>query len=142
MSPDEFLSRLQKVKRTGPDRWLALCPAHDDRHPSLNVRIQADGTKLVICRSGCDQEEIRLAMGCEWADFYPEKSTGVYDRKLPRAFPVSDVVEALEHEVMIVAVCACDIAAGKALSKEDKDRVLLASQRIANAKEMLLGNRR
>lgn len=142
MSPEDFLSRLEKVKRTGPNRWLALCPAHEDRTPSLNVRIEPDGTKLVICRAGCDTQSVREAMGCEWSDFFPEKSTGVYDRKLPRAFPVSDVVEALEHEVMIVAVCACDIAAGKSLSKEDKDRVLLASQRISNAKEMLLGNRR
>lgn len=142
MSPDDFLSRLLQVKRTGPNRWLALCPAHDDRKPSLNVRIEPDGTKLVICRAGCDQEEIRHAMGCEWADFYPEKSTGVYDRKLPRAFTTAEIFEALETEITIVALIACDIAADKPVSKEDKDRVLVASQRILAAKEMTLGNRR
>lgn len=142
MSPDEFLSRLQKVRRIGADRWIACCPAHEDKHPSLNVKIDADGTKLVVCRAGCTQEEIRHSMGCGWADFFPEKSTGIYDRKIDRAFPVSDVFSALQQEVMIVAVCACDVAAGKEISKEDKERVLLASQRIFAAQEMALGNRR
>jgi hypothetical protein len=141
LSPEDFLSRLEKVKRTGPNRWLALCPAHEDRTPSLNVRIEPDGTKLVICRAGCDTQAVREAMGCEWSDFFPEKSTGVYDRKLPRAFTASEILEALEQEVTIVAICACDVAAGKPISTEDKERVLLASQRILAAKEMTLGNR-
>lgn len=142
MSPDEFLSRLQKTRRIGANRWVACCPAHEDKHPSLNVKIDPDGTKLVICRAGCTQDEIRSAMGCGWADFFPEKSTGVYERKLERTFPVSDVFTALQQEVMIVAVCASDVANGKAISQEDKDRVLLASQRIFAAQEMVLGTRR
>lgn len=142
MTDDEFLSRLQRVKRTGANRWIAICPAHEDRRPSLNVRIEPDGTKLVVCRAGCENNAIRDAMGCEWADFFPEKSNGVYDRKLPRAFSAGEVLEALETEVTIVALLACDIAAGKTASKEDKDRALLASQRILAAKEMTSGNSR
>jgi hypothetical protein len=142
MSPEDFLMRLQNVRRTGPNRWIACCPAHDDRHPSLNVKIEPDGTKLVICRSGCDNHSIREAMGCEWSDFFPEKSTGVYDRKLPRAFTAAEVLSALETEVTIVALLASDVAAGKPVSKEDKDRCLLASQRILAAKEMDVGYRR
>lgn len=142
MNDEDFLSRLQGVKRTGANRWLALCPAHDDRSPSLNVRIEPDGTKLVVCRAGCENNAIREAMGCEWRDFFPEKSTGVYDRKLPRAFSAGEVLQALDIEVTIVAVLACDVAAGKPVSVEDKDRLLLAVERIKAAKEMALGNRR
>jgi len=142
LSPEEFLSRLKNVRQMGSNRWLASCPAHDDQHPSLNVRIEPDGTKLVVCRAMCENDAIREAMGCEWEDFFPEKSTGVYDRKLERAFPASDVLHALASETMIVAICACDIAAGKELSKEDKDRVLIAVDRIKAAQEMVLGNRR
>jgi len=32
---DILLARLDGVKRTGPDRWIARCPAHDDKRPSL-----------------------------------------------------------------------------------------------------------
>ena len=35
MNADTLLSRLDKVKLTGPDKWVARCPAHDDRGPSL-----------------------------------------------------------------------------------------------------------
>ena len=39
---DCVLSRLERVKRTGPDRWVAQCPAHDDRRPSLSIRKAED----------------------------------------------------------------------------------------------------
>jgi hypothetical protein len=52
------------------------------------------------------------------------------------------VLSALETEVTIVALLASDVAAGKPVSQEDKDRCLLASQRILAAKEMDVGYRR
>ena len=39
---DCVLSRLERVKHTGPDRWVAQCPAHDDRRPSLSIRKAED----------------------------------------------------------------------------------------------------
>ncbi len=30
-----LIDRLSGVKRTGPGRWLARCPAHDDSRASL-----------------------------------------------------------------------------------------------------------
>jgi putative DNA primase/helicase len=35
--------------------WIARCPAHDDREPSLAVREGEDGRVLVRCHAGCDQ---------------------------------------------------------------------------------------
>ncbi len=43
MTADVLLSRLDGACRTGPGRWIARCPAHDDRHPSLAVRELEDG---------------------------------------------------------------------------------------------------
>jgi putative DNA primase/helicase len=34
--------------------WIAKCPAHDDRTPSLSLR-EADGEVLVHCHAGCEQ---------------------------------------------------------------------------------------
>jgi hypothetical protein len=141
LSAERLLSRLQKVRRVGPGRWLASCPAHEDKSPSLNVKEEPDGTLLVICRAGCENDAIREAAGLEWADFFPEKSTGVYDRKLGRAFPAADILLALADETMIVAIVACDIANGRGMSIEDHDRVLIAAQRILAAKDMALGER-
>ncbi|MHB1750988.1 MAG: CHC2 zinc finger domain-containing protein, partial [Acidithiobacillus sp.] len=47
------LSRLHKVKRTGADKWQALCPAHDDHTPSLSIKEADDGKVLLKCWAGC-----------------------------------------------------------------------------------------
>lgn len=42
--------------------WMAPCPAHDDRKPSLSIR-EADGGKVLIrCHAGCDQERVIAAL--------------------------------------------------------------------------------
>ena len=50
---DAVLSRLQGVRAEG-QAWVALCPAHEDRKPSLRVAEGDDGRVLVKCRAGCD----------------------------------------------------------------------------------------
>ena len=42
--------------------WIARCPAHDDRHPSLSIADTKDGKVLVRCHAGCDQERIIAAL--------------------------------------------------------------------------------
>src|SRR5690348_13166254 len=49
--------------------WIASCPTHDDRTPSLSIR-DANGKVLVCCHAGCDQERIiaELRRRDLWAD--------------------------------------------------------------------------
>ena len=42
--------------------WMARCPAHDDRTPSLSIRDADDGKVLVHCHAGCDQERVIAAL--------------------------------------------------------------------------------
>jgi putative DNA primase/helicase len=42
--------------------WMARCPAHDDREPSLSIRDADDGTVLVRCHAGCDQGQVIAAL--------------------------------------------------------------------------------
>lgn len=34
-------------------RWMAQCPAHDDRNPSLSITENADGSLILYCFAGC-----------------------------------------------------------------------------------------
>ena len=43
MTAVALLDRLDKVRPTGAGTWVARCPAHDDRGPSLSVRELDDG---------------------------------------------------------------------------------------------------
>lgn len=45
------------AKRVGAG-WIARCPAHDDRNPSLSIRATADGTAILKCFAGCERSAI------------------------------------------------------------------------------------
>jgi putative DNA primase/helicase len=42
--------------------WLARCPAHDDRTPSLSIRNADNGKVLARCHAGCDQQRVLAAL--------------------------------------------------------------------------------
>lgn len=50
----EAISRALGGRRTGT-HWMAPCPGHEDRNPSLSIRDADDGKVLVHCHAGCDQ---------------------------------------------------------------------------------------
>ena len=67
-------STLQGVRK-GVRGWIACCPSHTDRHPSLSIGLGKDGRVLVHCFAGCSSEAIVSAMGLQMADLFPEQPT-------------------------------------------------------------------
>ncbi len=62
MTAEDFANLVQ-ARSAGRNRWLARCPAHDDRSPSLAIT-QGDRGVLVRCWSnGCTVEAICAALG-------------------------------------------------------------------------------
>ena len=53
----ETLARALGGRRTG-SHWMAPCPTHEDRDPSLSIRDADDGKVLVHCHAGCDQSVV------------------------------------------------------------------------------------
>ena len=51
--------------------WVAHCPAHDDRTPSLSVRDFTDGKVLLRCHAGCEQGRVIAALRARnlWTGF-------------------------------------------------------------------------
>lgn len=137
MTGDEFVSRLERVKRTGRGTWLARCPGHEDRTPSLTVREVEDGRILLHCFAGCDVAAITGALGVELHDLFPAEPIE-YAKPLRRPFPAADVLEALQFELEVIAICAGDLAAGRALSEQDAARMKLARERFKNARSLAL----
>jgi hypothetical protein len=59
----DVLSRLSGVRELGTGKgWIALCPAHEDRKPSLRIAEGSDGRVLLHCFAGCSPEEIVRAI--------------------------------------------------------------------------------
>lgn len=136
MTADTLLSRLEKVKRTGQNRWQACCPAHPDRRPSLHIRETDDGRVLVHCFTGCDVHSIVAAVGLELTDLFPEKfDADVHHQTGQRRdrFPATAVLRTLAFEVSIVVLAAEQLHTRGFLSADDDARLIQAHDRIAGA---------
>ena len=73
MSVAVLVDRLDKVKDKGRDEFIACCPAHEDKSPSLTIKELPDGRILIHCFAGCSPLEIVNAVGLTMGDLFPEK---------------------------------------------------------------------
>jgi hypothetical protein len=76
MAPlDRILDLLEGV-RAQNGGFVACCPAHDDRVPSLSIREGDDGRVLLHCHAGCTKRDILDRLGVEWSDLFVDDSDG------------------------------------------------------------------
>jgi hypothetical protein len=89
MTALELHPRLEGVRRSGSG-WIARCPAHRDRSPSLSI-CERKGRVLLHCFAGCTVEEVCSALGIKMADLFIE----------PRALrePEPPIVRAVERQI-------------------------------------------
>ena len=132
MSADTLLANLEGVKINGPGRWLARCPAHGDKHPSLAIRELDDGRILVHDFAGCSVEEVLSALGLTFDALYPSREVA-HGRPERRPFPAADVLRAVGFETLLVSMAAASLAKGEPLAEQDKNRLALAHERISAA---------
>lgn len=72
MSSFTVFKGLLGFKETGKDQYQACCPAHDDKQPSLSIRIAQDGRILLHCHARCQPEKICAALGIEMKDLFAD----------------------------------------------------------------------
>lgn len=137
MTADALLERLDSVRATGRETWLARCPGHQDDKPSLSVRELPDGRVLVHCFAGCGVEEVLAAVGLDFDALFPPRAVAhpIARERLP--FPAFDMLRALADEALIVLVVASRAAAGEPMTAADAKRVALAADRFMSARELL-----
>jgi hypothetical protein len=70
---ERVLGALRGTRRTG-SCWIALCPAHEDKHPSLSIR-EKNGKVLLHCFAGCTPEAVCAALGIKMRDLFTEPKT-------------------------------------------------------------------
>ena len=61
MNAEQIARALGGARRAG-NSWLAHCPAHDDRTPSLALNDSPDGKVLIHCHAGCSQADVIAAL--------------------------------------------------------------------------------
>ena len=135
-----LLDRLSGVRSTGVGRWLAFCPAHEDRSPSLSIRDVGDRV-LMHCFGGCAVDDVLSAVGLTLAD--------LYSRPLPGAGPsgghsrthsrlaAGDALVALDHELTVAVTILSDIMERRRISETELSRLMQAAARIGAARDLI-----
>ena len=130
MTISNVINHLERVKKTGMGRWIACCPSHEDKHPSLNIRELEDGRILMRCMAGCDIYSVLSAISLEITDLFPAKNKSYKRERKP--FPATDILMALVNETLVVLLAGHQTLK-EPLSDIDKDRLTLAVARIQAA---------
>ena len=130
-----LLDNLDGLRETASGRWIARCPAHDDRHPSLSIRLLEDGRILVRCFAGCDALDVVHAVGLELRDLFPERGGHAYTpTRTP--IPTADVLLLLDHEATVIAIIGADFLSHREIDAATWSRLADAVRRIGAARAM------
>lgn len=123
MSATDLIDRLEHCRRTGDGEWVARCPAHNDRSPSLSIRELSDGRTLVHCHAGCGALDVLTSVGLDWGALFP---TDDYYA------PTSRKKRQQTIDSLTVEIALSDVRSGKKLTDADKQRAREAIMREAS----------
>ena len=137
---ENLLSRLRRVKRTGPGKWSASCPTREDKSPSLAIRELDDGRVLIHDFGGDDVESILATLGLSFSDLYPAQPRG-FAKPVARPFNASDVLSLVAYESTVALLVVLDVLRDGTVPDKDLDRLRTAAQRLGDAAEVCNGHR-
>lgn len=134
----KVMDRVAGLKQTGTSRWIARCPAHEDRSPSLSIRETEDGRRCLLhCFGGCETDDVLTAIGLSFGDLFDRP----LEHHLPPirgGFSARELLELNAHEATVIALLA-DKAASGSLTAEESQRLTQAAGRLAKAGALVHG---
>jgi len=136
MNVATVLERLDGPRDIGHGKYVARCPAHEDRSPSLAIKECDDGRVLLHCFAGCETEDVLSAIGLTFADVMPERPVGHHTRRPLGPFDAHQVLATLDHESLVVAIIGADILEHKTIDAPTLDRLGKAVERINTARSI------
>ena len=123
-----LLDRLEGVKSTGTGRWIAKCPAHPDRSPSLAIREAEVGRVLIHDFGGCDTGDVLAAIGLGLSDLFDKH---VEHRVTPSQInvPARELLILLDHEITVAALILDEVTKRRAITGTQMQRLVQAARR-------------
>jgi len=109
----DFLDRLPSYRKSGKGSYMAQCPSHDDKSPSLRITEGQDGRILIHCYAGCGATDVVQAVGLQLSDLFPPSDQHHPAIKRPKRDELDDYV---------VDIYEAHVEQGTRVSKADKQR--------------------
>lgn len=132
-----FLSCLDMVRLGKKNQWMARCPAHDDRSPSLSIGLAEDGRILLHCFAGCAATDITAAVGISASELFPKCEQHHIDQ-LPE-WKKRRFEEQLSMERLIIEMFRNMVKNKEDISPKDQNRFKEALRRIRKLEGALYG---
>ncbi len=136
MSPlDKFLNGHGGMRRYGP-RYRGACLAcNATNKTTLSLSEGQDGAVLVRCfKDGCDAQSIARSVGLELQDLFPERLAAhhVAGPRRRGMLSANEALGMLRFEAELIHIAAANLAAGVALTEQDRARLRQCCVRIAS----------
>jgi hypothetical protein len=136
----KILDRLQRVRATSSNTWLASCPTgahkHGDRSRGLSIRVTDDRVLLLHCFAGCEPGDVLAAIGLGMSDLFPERLPEHRYSASHTGIPPRDLLVVLDHEITVATLILNDIVSRRSVSESQVHRLCQAAARIGKARDM------
>lgn len=134
MSIEVFLNRLNKVTQKGNGKWLACCPVHNDKSPSLGID-DDNGVVLIHCFGcGATGPEVADKLGIDISELFPPNNTDYenHTNQSRKYFNSGHVIDALYDEILISTIIIDGIIKDPSQAAQVKERLVTALSRISD----------
>ncbi|HEX6827310.1 MAG TPA: CHC2 zinc finger domain-containing protein [Nitrospiraceae bacterium] len=130
MAIEALLSRLDKVRRRGPNNYSALCPCHSEKSPSLSIK--AEGERILVHCFGCGANglDVCTSIGLDPSELFEDARKSPQDGHRRAPVRVPWVIEAIRAECHLIWHAAAYVRNGNVLSPDDLERLLVAADRV------------
>lgn len=130
-----LLSRLEKVTAKGKNNWMACCPAHEDKTPSLALHEDHNGLILIKCFAGCEVLDVLAAVDMQMEDLFPNGSPGNFRswQRLEDEYKNKQgnkELQGIQEDVLVLEMARQMRKRGERLSKTDLDREQVAYKKV------------
>lgn len=126
-----LLSRLPKARKLGESKWIANCPGHDDKSPSMGIKL-VDDRILIHCFSGCSVEEILSPLSLTVADLFPDRQRLDGNKPKVEKFNRYELFPVLVHHARILYLSFQKFLNGEEMTVSDLKSIEQAMKAIEN----------
>lgn len=112
-------------------RWMVLCPAHDDRSPSLSITLLEDKL-LMHCFAGCETSSVLVAVGLTMSDLFSRVRISGFEHSMSWV----KAKNAIQYESICKAIYEAEADKVGPLQRLDCERLRKANQRLRLLKEV------
>lgn len=132
--PVEIILRLlKKVKKVGDSKWLACCPAHQDKSPSLSIKELTGNEVLIHCFAGCETKHVMQSIGLQLRDLFPRHPDYQYTQHKAHRFTALELLHLAHYESLITLIAANSLSQNIPLSAPDLQRLGVAVKTLEAA---------